>query len=235
MPVEPSPRSPSTLHRPEVRAVLDRLHRSARGDIARIVPKIPAFARSLLRGQKFFDALTPALAQDIYMPVSREQGKLLYLVARSLGATRVVEFGTSFGISAVYLAAAVKDNGGGLLIGTEIEPSKHQKATANLAEAGLSAVAEVRLGDALVTLRDAPEPIDLVLLDGWKDLYLPVLELLKPKLRRGAVVMGDNIHLFKKALTPYVEYMQSGANGFQSVTLSVADGFEYSYYDGPRG
>ena len=70
------------------------------------------------------------------------------------------------------------------------------------------------------------------LLDGMEDLYIPVLEILKPKLRPGAVVLADNIFSFKKVLRPYVEYMQSGRNGFESMTLSIADGFEYSYYIG---
>ena len=107
----------------------------------------------------------------------------------------MVEFGTSFGISTIYLAAAVRDNGGGMVIGTELEPSKHDRAVAHLQEAGLGEVAEVRLGDALATLKEVPEPLDLVFLDGWKDLYVPVLELLKPKLRPGAVVLGDKLHL----------------------------------------
>jgi hypothetical protein len=104
----------------------------------------------------------------------------------------------------------VRDNGGGLVIGSEIEPSKHEQAVAHLAQAGLAEVSEVRLGDALETLRVLPEPIDLVLLDGWKDLYLPVLELLTPKLRPGSVVFADNIFTFRRSLRPYVEYMQSG-------------------------
>jgi predicted O-methyltransferase YrrM len=99
-------------------------------------------------------------------------------------------------------------------------------------EAGLDDVTDIRLGDALQTLREVPEPLDLVLLDGWKDLYLPVLELLTPRLRPGAVVLADNIYTFRKALRPYVEYVQSGRNGFESVTLSISDGFEYSYYVG---
>jgi predicted O-methyltransferase YrrM len=74
--------------------------------------------------------------------------------------------------------------------------------------------------------------VDLVLLDGWKDLYLPVLKLLAPRLRRGAVVLADNIFTFKKALRPYVEYVQSGANGFESTTLRISDGFEFSVYVG---
>jgi predicted O-methyltransferase YrrM len=93
-------------------------------------------------------------------------------------------------------------------------------------------VAEVRLGDALETLQEVPEPVDLVFLDGWKDLYLPVLKLLEPRLRPGAVVLADNIHTFRKALRPYVEYVQSGENGFESTTLSISDGLEYSHYTG---
>jgi len=117
-------------------------------------------------------------------------------------------------------------------IGTEIEPSKCSRATANLKEAGLEQWAEVRLGDALETLREVPEPVDLVFLDGWKDLYLPVLELVKPRLRPGAVVIADNIFTFRKALRPYVEYMQSGNHGFESTTLKIADGFEFSVHHG---
>jgi predicted O-methyltransferase YrrM len=77
-----------------------------------------------------------------------------------------------------------------------------------------------------------PEPVDLVFLDGWKDLYLPVLKLLEPRLRPGAVVLADNIHTFRKALRPYVEYVQSGESGFESATLPISDGLEYSYYTG---
>ncbi len=72
----------------------------------------------------------------------------------------------------------------------------------------------------------------MVLIDGWKDLYLPILHLLTPKLRPGAVVLADNIFTFKETLRPYVEYMQSGRNGFVSTTLKIADGFEYSVYTG---
>ncbi|MHC4607911.1 MAG: O-methyltransferase, partial [Planctomycetota bacterium] len=168
----------------------------------------------------------------IYIPISREQGQFIYLAARSIGARNIVEFGTSFAISTIYLAAAARDNGGGRVIGTEIEPSKHARAVAHLAEAGLGDVAEIRLGDALETLAEVPEPVDLVLLDGWKDLYLPVLELLKPRLRPGSLVLADNIFTFRKSLRPYVDYVQCGRNGFESTTLRISDGFEFSLYVG---
>jgi len=225
----PAP-SPSSLAEPRVRAVLDRLHGAARRDVLHFAGLAPRLLWGRLRGRPLFDALTPQAARHIYMPVSREQGRFLYLTARAIGARHVVEFGTSFGISTLYLAAAVRDNGGGRVIGSEIEPSKHARAEAHLKEAGLDAWAEVRPGDAMETLRTVPEPVDLVLLDGWKDLYLPLLGLLTPRLRPGAVVLADNIYTFRKSLRPYVEHVQSGAHGFQSATLSISDGFEYSVY-----
>jgi predicted O-methyltransferase YrrM len=215
-----------------VQRVLDRLHADARGDRVRFVTLLPRLLAGRLIGRSFDDVVTPEAMRECFIPVSREQGELLYLTARALDARHVVEFGTSFGISTLYLAAAVRDNGGGSVIGSEIEPSKHARAQAHLKQAGLDAIAEVRLGDALQTLRELPEPIDLVLLDGWKDLYLPILKLLTPRLRPRAVVLADNIFTFRKALRPYVEYVQSGAHGFVSTTLHVSDGFEYSVYLG---
>jgi predicted O-methyltransferase YrrM len=91
---------------------------------------------------------------------------------------------------------------------------------------------DVRLGDALTTLADVEAPVDMVLLDGWKDSYLPVLKLLQPKLRPRAIVLADNIFRFKRALRTYVEYVQSGQHGFVSSTLDIADGFELSVFTG---
>ncbi|MDM9379244.1 class I SAM-dependent methyltransferase [Chlorogloeopsis sp. ULAP01] len=216
----------------QVYTVLSRLHDAARGDRWRFLQLLPQVIAGRLAGKQMFEILTPQTTKNLYIPISREQGKFLYLMARSVGAKRVVEFGTSFGVSTIYLAAAVRDNQGEVVVGTEFEPSKHERAVANLAEAGLSQVTDIRLGDALETLRDVPEPVDLVLLDGWKDLYIPILELLKPKLRSGSVVLADNIFTFKKTLRPYVEYMRSGKNGFESMTLTIGAGFEYSYYVG---
>jgi len=212
------------------RGTLARLHAEAKGDRLRFLGLVPKLVAGRLGGKGLWDVMTPAAMKDVYMPVNPDQGRLLYLTARALGARSVVEFGTSFGISTIYLAAALKDNRGGRVTGSEIEPSKHARALQNLRDAGVAEFADVRLGDALATLADVPAPIDLVLLDGWKDLYLPILQLLAPKLRRGAVVLADNIFTFRASLRPYVDYVQSGAHGFVSTTLPLSDGFEYSVY-----
>ena len=217
----------SLRHEP-TRGTLKRLHAQARQDRFKFLGLAPRFIAGLLAGKSFSEQITPDLMKDFFIPISREQGEFLYLTARAIGARNVVEFGTSFGISTIYLAAAVKDNGGGRVIGSEIEPGKHARALQHLEEAGVSQFVDVRLGDAMETLKEVPEPLDLVLMDGWKDLYLPILELLTPRLRPGAVVMADNIFTFKRDLKPYVDYVQCGHNGFESTTLHISDGFEYS-------
>ncbi len=128
-----------------------------------------------------------ARTKDYHLAVSRETATLLYMLARSAKATSIVEFGMSFGISTLHLAAALEDNGGGRVITTEFEQSKVAHARANFEAAGLAHRVEIREGDALETLaRNLPDSIDLVLLDGAKSLYPRVLSLLAPRLHAGS-------------------------------------------------
>ena len=130
---------------------------------------------------------------DNFLNVSADFGRFLYMCARARKAKRIVEFGTSFGISTIHLACALRDNGGGRLISTELEPTKAQRARENLEDAGLADLVDIRVGDALDTLKEGIDgDVDLVLLDGAFILYLPVLKLLEPHLRGGAFVIGDN-------------------------------------------
>jgi predicted O-methyltransferase YrrM len=134
------------------------------------------------------------LAKDAYLAVSRETARLLYMLVRSIGAGSVVEFGTSFGISTLHFAAGLRDNGGGRLITAEFEPTKAARARENFAAGGLADLIELREGDALQTLAyDLPEQIDVVLLDGAKDLYAAVLALLEEHLRPGSLIVADNV------------------------------------------
>ena len=214
------------LSDPRVRATLDRLHSAARSDFLIFARALPAVVVARLRGKSLAEAITPHL-DNAYIPIRRDAGRFLYLTALAIEAKTAVEFGTSFGVSAIYLAAAMR-NMNGRFVGSEILPAKIAAARANLEEAGLADYGEIRAGDALETLADLPAPIDLVLLDGWKDLYLPMLALLRPKLRRGSVVCADNIFTFKKDLAPYVAYVRDPTNGFRSMTLPLGSGLEYS-------
>lgn len=127
------------------------------------------------------------------LAVSRETGMLLYMLTRSSRAKAIVEFGTSFGLSTLHLAAGLRDNGGGRLITSEFEPSKAARARDNLEAGGLVDLVEIREGDALKTLRaDLPDTIDLVLLDGAKALYPEILDLVEGHLRPGTIIVADN-------------------------------------------
>lgn len=150
-----------------------------------------------------------------YLSVSPGFGKFLYMCARTRNARHIVEFGTSFGISAIYLACALRDGGGGRLTGTELEETKAASARQSIAAAGLADLVEIRTGDALETLKDGTGgDIDMVHLDGAFHLYLPVLKLLEPHLKEGALVIGEN------SVEPgYLEHVRNPENGYLSVAL----------------
>jgi len=157
------------------------------------------------------------LARDAYLAVSRDTARLLYMLVRAAGARSVVEFGTSFGLSTLHLAAGLRDNGGGRVITTEFEPSKAARAQENFAAGALADLIELREGDALQTLaRDLPGQIDLVLLDGAKGLYLAVLTLLEGHLRPGALIVADNADRSPE----YLHRVRSATGGYTSVPFA---------------
>ena len=136
---------------------------------------------------------------------------------RATAASSIVEFGTSFGLSTLHLAAALRDNGGGQLITSEFEPSKIARAKANLEAGGLADLVEFREGDALDTLaRGLPDVVDLLLLDGAKSLYMDVLELIQPKLRPGAVILADNAD----HCPDYLDHVRRPENGYLSMAFT---------------
>ena len=162
-------------------------------------------------------------AKELYLAVSPATANLLYMLVRMTRAKSIVEFGTSFGISTIHLAAGLRDNGGGKLIGSDLEPSKIVTARRNLAEAKLSDLVEIREGDALETLaRDLPESIDVVLLDGHKPLYSRILDLLAPKLHAGSCLVADNAD----ACPDYIARVRKSDGGYLSVPF--ADDVELS-------
>ncbi|MFJ2809313.1 O-methyltransferase [Kitasatospora sp. NPDC087271] len=213
----------NTLEDPRVATALDRMFRHAEQDEAtsrRIRAAWPQGAAP--RGpQEQADANA-----EVYMPISAQGGRLLYNLIRAVRPATVVEFGTSFGISTLHLAAAVRDNGTGRVISTELSAAKAAAARRTFAETGLDDLITVLEGDARDTLAAVDGSADFVLLDGWKDLCLPVLRLLEPRLAPGTLVVADDVDL--EALAPYLDYVRDPRNGYQSVTFPVEDGMEIS-------
>lgn len=229
-----NPRSP--FENPAITAVLARLHASAAADKWKIIPRVPRYFWAKFTGGLSDDSVRHRLFSDLYSAVTPERGAVLYLIARAIRARRIVEFGSSFGISMLYLAAAVRDNypaesaPAAQVIGSDMEERKVAAARKNIQDAELSDLVTILQGDALQTLQSVEGPLDLAFLDGRKDLYLPVLKLLEPKLRPGAVILSDNIDSFEKEVAPFLQYVRSGTNGYASATLGLSDGMEFSIY-----
>ena len=196
---------------PKVLAVIERLHTTRRfpqnsGPRAQNRPRPEDFA-------------------EYGFSIHPDQGDLIYLLCRGMKARRVVDFATSVGMSALYFAAAMRDNGGGLVIGAELVPAKVEIARRNLSDAGLAEYADIRVGKARATLRDLGGPIDFALIDGWPmpegpSLARQVVEIVAPQLRVGGYLLNDN------AEPDFLDYIRDPKNGFISITLPIKRGTE---------
>lgn len=207
----------TTLTSPKLAGLLDRLFEQASAAVEQTQHAIADLSDEertrLMQSRTDYRALYGRF-KNAPLAVSRETGALLYMLARGARARNIVEFGTSFGISTLHLAAALRDNGGGQLITSEFEPSKVARASDNLVAGGLDDLVEIREGDALTTLRtDLPDTIDLVLLDGAKALYPDILDLVESRLKPGAFVVADNADYSPD----YLARVRSPANGYTSV------------------
>jgi predicted O-methyltransferase YrrM len=218
----------TVFHSDRIQALLKRLHAEADAADESFFFRfstMPSGEREVLQDdyRRFY-----GLAREAYISVAKEFGQLLYLMARATRARTIVEFGTSFGISTIYLASALRDNGGGRLITCEIESVKSERAQAHLAEAGLSDLVEFRIGDALEVLNTGiPEPVDMLLLDGAKPLYFQILKLIEPFLRPGALITSDNINTEMK-VSQFTDYIRQPGNDYISVAVPLEDGIELS-------
>ncbi|MGW3150131.1 O-methyltransferase [Streptomyces sp. NPDC001177] len=210
-----------TLADPRVEAALRRMFEQAEQDDAVAARVNWGSGSAPMSPQEHADA-----AAEVYMPISVAGGELLYNLVRAVRPATVVEFGMSFGISTLYLAAAVRDNGAGRVVTTELSKVKIAAARRTFAETGLDDLITVLEGDARDSLGGLEAPADFVLLDGWKDLCLPVLRLLEPRLAPGTLVVADDSSF--ASMQPYLDYVRDPANGYRSVGFPVEDGMEIS-------
>jgi predicted O-methyltransferase YrrM len=164
------------------------------------------------------------------LSITPEVGELLCVLVLARRPRTIVEFGASLGFSTIHLAAAARDAGAGRVITTEIEPSKAAAAVQNLVACGLDDVVEMRVGDALSTLADVGE-VDLLFLDGWNNLYSPVVDLLTPALKRGALVVAD-LSADDPDQVSYVERMHDPDVGFVTVEIPLDAGVVVSAWLG---
>lgn len=169
----------------QITATLNELFEDAKYDILKMMK---GAAKSVFR------PMQPTDFKDAYLSISREQGEKLIKLIVNNKLKNIVEFGTSFGISTLFLAQGVLETEGHIIT-TELLKSKAQKAIENFEKAGVNDLIEVRIGDALETLKNYDEPIDLLLLDGWKDLYLPLFQMLESNFHANTFIYVDNAEM----------------------------------------
>ncbi|SIS21240.1 O-methyltransferase [Williamsia sterculiae] len=221
---------------PRAQRVVDRLHSASKRQLIRSIPLvIGSTVRSRVREGTWDTTATTSgkeMLADKMVALAPAKAALMYQLCRAIDARRVVEVGTSFGVSTIYLAAAVRDNagegGGGSVVGTEHESAKVAIARRNLDEAGVGDVVDILDGDLRETLRDVSGPVDLVLVDIWTPMALPALLLLEPVLRPGALVLCDNVVGAFSQYQDYLGHVRDPDGPFQSITLPGQGGLEIS-------
>ena len=210
----------------KIRQLLDCLHDAANSQNEKIMVELgPLFQEAQSDRELAWDKIEQRL-DDKYISLEPAAGVFCYLAAKAIRARRIIEFGTSFGISTIYLGMAVRDNGGGVVIGTEMVDKKARQANENVSKAGLSEFVDIRVGNALETLRDIQGSFDFFLNDGFPRKLLPVLKIVAPHIRPGGVVVTDKVDESDPVYREYLEFIRDPDNGFQSVLMGLDKGTE---------
>ncbi|RXE98404.1 class I SAM-dependent methyltransferase [Pseudoalteromonas sp. PS5] len=195
-----------------VLSTLESLYQDASHDFKKMFPLIFKF---------LFSKLKPKDCQNAYLPIDKNQGEFLYDYIVSNNSKNIVEFGTSFGISTIYLAAGAREIGGHVIT-TELVAEKCKVAMSNFHKCNLAEFIKLKQGDALETLANYQDEIDLLVLDGWGELYLPILKLLEPRLSDGALVYADNASF--PGMRPYMAYVTEKSENFETKIVKVKKG-----------
>jgi len=216
----------SILNDPKLEALLDALHAQSQGQNGAIDSY---FARRIKEGTLSWDGMdaeTTTFFRDKMVALEKDKAEFCYALCRALGAKRIVECGTSFGVSTLYLAAAIRDNGAGQVIATEWEAAKARVARRNFAAAGLSQFIDLREGDLADTLKVIDGPVDFVLLDIWAEAVMPAILNIAPHLRPGAVVIADNTESARRGYEAYFGFVADPKNRLKTLTLPFPGGLE---------
>ncbi len=220
--------------------LLDRLYAQNAAQNDAVATYFTARAAEASLDWNRFDERTNEFLKDKLIALDRSKAEFCYHVCRALRARRVVEAGTSFGVSTLFLAAAVRDNlrqqpeglndpGHSIfVIGTESEPEKAKVARGHFAEAGLADLIDLREGDLRETLVDVEGPVDFMLIDIWTPMARPALSVIAPHLREGAVVICDNTLQFRGAYGEYFDFVRDPHNGLRTMTLPFEGGLEFT-------
>lgn len=192
--------------------------------------------RMKLEHQRMFEGAyegDPNWRDQVLLEVGPQTGQLINILVRSLPAPRILELGTSYGYSTIWLAEAARETRGHVTT-MELQDYKSAHAREMATKAGLADHIDFKVGDAVRMIAELPSGLDFVLVDLWKDLYEPCLRAFHPKLNPGAIIVADNM------LRPGGEEVKRYGRavralpGMRSVLLPVGSGIEVSRFE-PEG
>ncbi len=218
----------SPLNDPKLEEFLKQLHSQNQAQDAELNSFFSQYYRKKDNSPENISSEMKNFLSDKMVALDRDKALFCYLLCRSLRAKRIVEAGTSYGVSTLYLAAAVRDNQveKGMVIGTEWEPGKAARARENFRKAGLDEYIDLREGDLKETLKNIDGPVDFMLIDIW-GVALTALEIVSSKLRKGSAVVCDNTS-DKEYYREYFQYVNNPDNNFRTMTLPFEGGLELS-------
>jgi len=156
---------------------------------------------------------------------------MLRILAESAGVKRGLEVGSANGFGAINMGIAFERNGGHLYT-LEIDPQSVKECRENLKKVGLENTVTCIEGDALKTLPTLEGEFDFVFIDAVKRDYLKYLKIIEPKLKPGAVIVGDNVIRSARAMRDFLDYIQESPD-YDTVIIRASmekkDGMSVSY------
>lgn len=161
------------------------------------------------------------------LAIDPAQGRLLYSLVLANKPNVVIEYGTSFGISSLYIAQALKKNNIGKLYGSEIESEKIDVAKRNLEQCHLESLVDIKQGDVLQTFKSFEHTIDMIFMDGFPKLNYDILKMLEPKMAPGCMIVTDDVYLFGKEMKQYLNYLSTSAM-YSHQVINLSDGMAIS-------
>jgi predicted O-methyltransferase YrrM len=203
----------------EVWSVLEEYHRRLEEERPR-----------MLRASE--DRTFRSIIDEFLLPVGPESGRLIHTLAKSLKTPTILELGTSYGYSTIWLAAAAQSSGG-RVVTMELSEKKSAYAREMAKKAGLADVVDFRVGDAVAKIGELGTALDFVLVDLWKNLYVPCLEAFYPKLSNGAIIVTDNMIDPASERDAVMRYQKAirAKPGITSILVPVGSGLEISRYE----
>jgi predicted O-methyltransferase YrrM len=227
--------------------LLQRLHEQSQSEVmARVRAQFHGSNDELMTLADEYDTLAPRLrgrfletlglsTEDfessqgtaMSLAVSPETGRFLQNMVLAHKPARILELGSSCGVSTLYFADALRTLGSGTVVATELDAAKCARLRAHVRAAAVDAYVEVREGDVLETVSELDGVFDMVFIDVWANTYLDVFKRIERLLRPGSIVLADNMYTAEDAVQPYKQYLDDNPR-LSSTTLNFESGIEFT-------